>query len=282
MQQQQVFNRFGSGQLSAPSMSASRKTVVGLILIIALLAFEIFNFDTTRFALESLLGEVAFIGVTWATILAIAFCAIDFAGLARLFTPEKGRDEPKAVWYLMGAWLLGATMNAVMTWWAVSLTLLSHEFGNEVLGRETLLTFVPIFVAALVLLTRVLFIGAFSVAGEHVFDLAGTGDSVPAKPQPTTRPAAQPKPAATSATGLRQVPDEVSDVAPVRPPQSQPVPANRSRPPMPSGPAADARTDGSQAAPLVCTDLLPLSIGSTVLVDSGRMTVMRPVFYAGP
>ena len=59
----------------------------------------------------------------------------------------------------MGAWLLGATMNAVMTWWAVSLTLLNHEFGNEVLGRETLLTLVPIFVAALVLLTRILFIG---------------------------------------------------------------------------------------------------------------------------
>lgn len=237
MQQANVFNRLVPGQAGAPAMSASRKTVIGLILIIALLAFEIFNFDTTRFALGSLLGDVAFVGVTWATILAIAFCAIDFAGLARLFTPERGKDEPKAVWYLMGAWLLGATMNAIMTWWAVSLTLLSHEFGNEVLGRETLLTFVPIFVAALVLLTRILFIGAFSVAGEHVFDLAGRGDSVPAQPaaRPVAQPAARPASAhpVTSPTGLRRVDDEAEPL-PSPAPRSGP-PANRSRPPMPSG-----------------------------------------------
>ncbi len=150
-----------------------RKIVIGLILIVALFAFEAFNFDTTRFALESLLGDVEFAGITWAMILAIAFCAIDFAGLARIFTPEQGRDEPKFVWYLMGAWLLGATMNALMTWWAVNLTLLSHDFGNEVLSRAQLLKIVPLFVAILVWLTRILFIGAFSVAGEHIFDLSG-------------------------------------------------------------------------------------------------------------
>ena len=186
MQQERFYNRFAGSPVELQTTSASRKTVIGLILVVALVAFEIFNFDTTRYALNSILGEVAFFGVTWATILAIAFCAIDFAGLARLFTPERGADEPKAVWYLMGAWLLGATMNAVMTWWAVSLTLLNHEFGNEVLGRETLLTLVPIFVAALVLLTRILFIGAFSVAGEHLFDIAGEGEAeaLPARPQP--------------------------------------------------------------------------------------------------
>lgn len=150
-----------------------RRQLIGLILIVALVAFEIFNFDTTRYALENLLGGVSFWGISWAVILAIAFCAIDFAGLARIFTPERGADEPKAVWYLMGAWLLGATMNAVMTWWAVNLTLLSHGFGNEVLSREALLRVVPLFVAVLVWLTRILFIGAFSVAGEHIFDLAG-------------------------------------------------------------------------------------------------------------
>jgi hypothetical protein len=147
---------------------ASRHAIVAGILAIALIAFEIFNFDTTQFALESLLGSEKFLGVMWASILAIAFCSIDFAGLIRIFTPERGADEPRVVWYLMGAWLLGATMNAVMTWWAVSLTLLNHDFGNEVLSREQLLRYVPIFVAALVLLTRILFIGAFTVAGEQV------------------------------------------------------------------------------------------------------------------
>ena len=231
MQQERFFNRFaGSRPVELQSTSASRKTVIGLILVVALVAFEIFNFDTTRFALNSILGEVAFFGITWATVLAIAFCAIDFAGLARLFTPERGADEPKAVWYLMGAWLLGATMNAVMTWWAVSLTLLSHEFGNEVLGRETLLTLVPIFVAALVLLTRILFIGAFSVAGEHLFDLAGEAKDT--QPQPVReQPAASPVMARPRAPQLTPVGDESSlPIAERRHPTSRP----HTRPTMPS------------------------------------------------
>ncbi len=150
-------------------LNLPQKSIMGVILVVALLAFELFNFDTTRYALSNLLGDVRFVGISWASILAIAFCAIDFAGLARLFTPEQGKDEPKAVWYLMGAWLLGATMNAIMTWWAISLTLLTHDFGNEVLSREQLLRWVPFFVATLVWLTRILFIGAISVAGEYMF-----------------------------------------------------------------------------------------------------------------
>lgn len=146
-----------------------RELIIGIVLLTALLAFEVFNFDTTQFALNNLLGDVRFIGIGWATILAIAFCAIDFAGLVRMFTPERGRDEPKEVWYLMGAWLLGATMNALMTWWAISLTLLDNNLGNEILTREQILKYAPVFVAILVWLTRILFIGALSVTGEHFF-----------------------------------------------------------------------------------------------------------------
>lgn len=174
------------------NMNISRKLIAGVILVVALIAFELFNFDTTRFALTNLLGEISFAGLKWATILAVAFCAIDFAGLTRLFTPERGHKEPTAVWYLMGAWLIGATMNAVMTWWAVSLTLLSHEFGNEVLSREQLLRWVPFFVATLVWLTRILFIGAFSVAGEYIFDIRGLRPSAPKTKRIKSRPANQP------------------------------------------------------------------------------------------
>ena len=80
-------------------------------------------------------------------------------------------------------------MNAVMTWWAVSLTLLNHQLGNEILDREQLLRFVPIFVAVLVWLTRILFIGSLTVAGEHMFDFHGTNDQKTkskAKPKSTT------------------------------------------------------------------------------------------------
>lgn len=151
--------------------TATRKLVIAAILGIALIAFEIFNFDTTQFALANLLGEVRFAGIMWATVLAIAFCAIDFAGLVRIITPQRGSEEPRAVWFLTGAWFLGTIANSTLTWWAVSVSLLSHDFGNEVLSREALLRYVPIFVAMLVWLTRILFIGAFSVAGENVFSL---------------------------------------------------------------------------------------------------------------
>lgn len=251
MQQERFMDRFaGVPSVDLQLKSTSRKAVIGIILVVALVAFEIFNFDTTRFALNSILGEVSFFGITWATILAIAFCAIDFAGLARLFTPERGANEPKEIWYLMGAWLLGATMNAVMTWWAVSLTLLSHEFGNEVLARETLLRLVPIFVAALVLLTRILFIGAFTVAGEHIFDLAGDGRE--AQPAARPQPARQPQPVALPVT--QAAPQRAPQMTLIEEEDVVPVPVTTNRGPTgrphqrPSVPGATHRMPSPMAA----------------------------------
>ena len=150
--------------------SFRRGPAFGVIIISALLAFELFNYSTTEFALSDLLGDLDFAGISWATILALAFCGIDFAGIARLFTPEDGANEPNEVWYLFGAWLLAATMNAMLTWWGVSIALLNHEsLGNAVVDRETLLKVVPLFVAILVWLIRVLIIGTFSVAGDRLF-----------------------------------------------------------------------------------------------------------------
>jgi hypothetical protein len=150
-----------------------RGLTFGLLIVGALIAFEIFNYSTTVFALADLLGDLDFAGIRWATILALAFCGIDFAGIARLFTPEQGGQEPNEVWYLFGAWLLAATMNAMLTWWGVSIALLNHEsLGNAVVSRESLLEFVPIFVAVMVWLIRVLIIGTFSIAGDRLFSQA--------------------------------------------------------------------------------------------------------------
>jgi hypothetical protein len=168
-----------SGDMRA---SVPRQILIGLLLLLALLAFETFNFDTTRYALDDFLGETSFLNIRWATILAVAFCAIDFAGLAYLFGTDQTKGQSREVWYLMGAWLLGATMNALMTWWAVSITLLSHELGNEVMSRADLLQIVPIFVAVLVWLTRILFIGAFSVAGNHFFGLTSEAQNAGRRP----------------------------------------------------------------------------------------------------
>jgi hypothetical protein len=150
-----------------------RGLIFGALIVTALLAFELFNYSTTDFALSDLLGDLKFLSVRWATILSIAFCGIDFAGIARLFTPEQGSDEPAEVWYLFGAWMLAAVMNAMLTWWGVSIAILNHQtLGNAVVARETLLKVVPIFVAVMVWLIRVLIIGTMSMAGDRLFSQA--------------------------------------------------------------------------------------------------------------
>lgn len=121
------------------------------------------------------MGELSFLGIRWSTILSIAFCGIDFAGIARIFTPESGSEEPVEIWYLFGAWLLAAAMNAMLTWWGVSIALLNHtSMGNAVVEHTTLLKVVPIFIAILVWITRLLLIGSFSTAGERLFSQGKT------------------------------------------------------------------------------------------------------------
>ena len=170
-----------------------RGWVWGFMIIGALLAFEMFNFSTTEFALSDLLGGLEFLSIRWATILSLAFCGIDFAGVARLFTPEEGVDEPAEIWYLFGAWLLAATMNASLTWWGVSIALLNHQsLGNAVVSRESLLRLVPIFVAVLVWLIRVLIIGSFSVAGDRLFSEANRRSSRSSNYRASRNPVNQP------------------------------------------------------------------------------------------
>ncbi|HTX90261.1 MAG TPA: hypothetical protein VMC09_03505 [Anaerolineales bacterium] len=185
----------------------------GIIIVGALLAFEVFNYSTTQFALADVLGNLKFAGIPWATILALAFCGIDFAGIARLFTPEQGRDEPAEVWYLFGAWLLAAGMNATLTWWGVSVAIVNHNSlaGGVVLTNTTLTKVVPVFVAIMVWVIRVLIIGTFSVAGERLFSQADarpsqrsshTGlqpaSSLTSRPRPVGSNAYRPTPAAKS------------------------------------------------------------------------------------
>ncbi len=157
------------GQIvSLPKINLRSSLVFGVIILIALFAFEIFNYSTTEFALRDLLGDLRFAGVRWATILTIAFCGIDFAGIARLFTTN-GEEEARETWYLFGAWLLAATMNAMLTWWGVSMAVLNHSVqSTSVMAAETIVKVVPVFVAIMVWLIRILIIGSISIAANHM------------------------------------------------------------------------------------------------------------------
>jgi len=144
----------------------------GAIILGALAAFEIFNYSTTDFALEDLLGDLRFAGLRWSTILALAFCGIDFAGIARLFTPDSTKGEAKEAWYLFGAWLLAATMNAILTWWGVSMAMTTHAVkSSAVVSASTLTNVVPVFVAIMVWVIRILIIGSLTVANDRLIGM---------------------------------------------------------------------------------------------------------------
>jgi len=175
-----------------------RGLLVGLIMLAALAAFELFNFSTTEYALATFFGgRYDALGIaSWATVLAIAFCGIDFAGLARLFTPEQEwHKEPKEIRLLTGAWFLGAGMNAVMTWWAVAQALSENAvLGNELVSRAQILQVVPIFMAVLVWLTRIMLIGTLAASGDRFFNRERSAQPIPAVPRtrPLTTTAAPP------------------------------------------------------------------------------------------
>ena len=195
------YRRNGVGALFAGfrGRRVKRGAAWGGMILVGLLAFEIFNFSTTQFALLDVLGELNFAGMRWASILAVAFCGIDFAGIARIFTPEQGRDEPAEVWYLFGAWLLAAIFNASLTWWGVSVAIATHTSasGDAVISANTMTKVVPVFVAAMILLIRVLLIQTFSIAGDRLFttDVQRTYSNN-SRPRPTQqqtyRPVSQP------------------------------------------------------------------------------------------
>jgi len=172
-----LFNKGLLAHFNIPAR-VQRNLVWGLLIAGALVAFEAFNYSTTEFSLRDLLGDLRFAGISWATILALAFCSIDFAGIAHMFS--NGTDlrakQGLEVWYLFAAWLLAATMNAILTWWGISLAILSQgNLGNAILGREALIQIVPAFVAVLVWLIRVLVIGTLITAGGRLFATAEHG-----------------------------------------------------------------------------------------------------------
>ncbi|MEA4906604.1 MAG: hypothetical protein VB089_03225 [Anaerolineaceae bacterium] len=161
-----------------------RSALFGLILAAALVSFEMFNYSTTFFALNDLLGEQRFIGIRWATILTIAFCGIDFAGIARIFVHDDDQEDARGMWYLFFAWLLAATMNAMLTWWGVSMAIANRTLVSSVILDASLITHaVPVAVALVVWVTRFLLISTFSFSGRHIFAQADEREE-----QPPVRP----------------------------------------------------------------------------------------------
>ena len=111
-----------------------------------------------------------------------------------------------------------AAFNAALTWWGVSVAMLQHTAaGGALLGAATMTKVVPVFVAAMVLLIRVLLINTFSIAGDRIFSLAEQRASrYQYQSQPTFRN--------TNIESLRTPTQSIPRPAP------KPIPAAASRP----------------------------------------------------
>jgi hypothetical protein len=154
----QKVTRFPSKLLD--TLRGRSNAVYMAIIVAALAAFEVFNFSTTDFALRGMFGSQSVGWVAWSTILALAFCAMDFAGIARLLAPRGEEAESRGSWFLLGAWVLAAAMNAGLTWWGISIAVYNLPVETAlILDPMTFVIAVPVLVALMVWVIRILIIG---------------------------------------------------------------------------------------------------------------------------
>jgi hypothetical protein len=198
----QRVNRFSSKFLD--NLRQNPAGISMAIIIAALAAFEIFNFSTTDFALRGMFGSQSAAGVSWSTILALAFCGMDFAGIARLLSPRGAETDSRDSWFLLGAWVLAAAMNAGLTWWGISLAVYNQPVDTAlILDPMTFVTAVPVLVALMVWVIRILIIGMLVSSLNKVL-YSKTTRKEPVKQQPFGfRPGTQPVP-----TGYRPIPSQ--------------------------------------------------------------------------
>ena len=133
-----------------------------LVMIAALAAFECFSFSTTELALRNMLGDMGMGIMRWSTLLSLAFCGMDLAGIARLLnTGSQSDKKDSGDWFLLGAWVLAAAMNAGLTWWGVSVALYNQPADSIlILNPLAFATAIPVLVSLGVWLIRILIIGS--------------------------------------------------------------------------------------------------------------------------
>lgn len=141
-------------------MKFESRSVFMTVIALALTAFEIFNFSTTDFALRDILGSQSSGLLPWATILSLAFCGMDVAGIAKMLASQNGDEKDKSSWYLLGAWALSAAMNTGLTWWGISVVIYNQPaHAVMIVDPMTYVTVIPVMGAVMVWAIRVLIIG---------------------------------------------------------------------------------------------------------------------------
>ncbi|MBN2256795.1 MAG: hypothetical protein JW704_03095 [Anaerolineaceae bacterium] len=131
--------------------------------LIALLAFQGFNYATSFFALSRLLGSQATAGLSWAAVLAVAFCCIDLAGITLMYNPAKVVKQTISERRLIIAWLLAAGLNTLLTWHGISMAILARQMQTGwIVDSLALVKILPAFMTLMIWFIRISIIGSFS------------------------------------------------------------------------------------------------------------------------
>ena len=159
-------NLTDSQKLSKLTFNAFKKiqglNVWMLVLIASLGAFEYFSFSTTSFALRDMMGIQGSGPLSWSMVLSLAFCAVDITGITCLLRNDlQSESHSRRGWYILGAWVVAAAMNTGLTWWGVSVAVFNTPVENALfIDPMIFVKAVPVIVAVMVWVIRVLIIGA--------------------------------------------------------------------------------------------------------------------------
>lgn len=109
--------RFDLGKL------AKWAATFGVILLgIAWLLYMYVNYITTVESLEYMFGPA-----TWVTVTGLAVCVADLGAMARVFTPETGRKEPRWVAVVTIIWLMVTGFDLILNYYFIAIKMESHN-----------------------------------------------------------------------------------------------------------------------------------------------------------
>jgi lysylphosphatidylglycerol synthetase-like protein (DUF2156 family) len=160
--------------------NTSRNSATIFTKLIALLAFEGFNYLATVFALSSLFGIQATNDMTWAAVLAVAFCFIDVTGIVSFYIPSRATRQTKSDRRLVTAWLLAAGLNTLLTWYGIATAILVRQFQTGwIVDSNALVKILPVSMTIIIWLIRVLIIGSFSHPDRNTCEQTYLSDNLP-------------------------------------------------------------------------------------------------------
>lgn len=179
----------------------AKGTITLILLLVGLFVFELFNYHTSRIALDDIFtafGAVTLGGrtVTLGTLLAVGAAMIDIGGILRIFTPEQNhKNEPDWVRSAYTFWLVATVINTGLTYWVTRLGLESARRIPPELADSRM--YIAMVIATFVWIIRYSLVRNVATTGDKYFHVWLPNVNLPQRTKPT-----KPRPATMRGEGL--------------------------------------------------------------------------------